>query len=171
MSFTVFLMRKNQNVQLLLSKTPDRSGQLKGQVMAEFALVVPLLLLLMCSVFDFSRMFFVQINLQDAVDEASRFASTGNTLPNPKGGQLSRVDSIIQTVQRAAWPGANLTNIQISSLQGGKGSPGGPGDTVTISLTTNLKLMTPIVAQFFPGGTYTFTSSSTFKNEPFPPNS
>ncbi len=146
--------------------------KLKGQTAAEFILVLPAFLLLMCALLDFSRMFFVQINLQDAVDQAGRFASTGNHLPNPNspGTYLSRVQSIIDIAEQAAWPGVSLTNIQISSLQGGNGSAGGPGDTVTISLTTNLKLMTPIVAQFFPNGTYTFTSSTTFKNEPFPAN-
>jgi hypothetical protein len=63
----------------------------------------------------------------------------------------------------------NITNIQISSVQGGAGSTGGPGDTVTISLTTTLQLMTPIVSQFFPNRSYTFVSSVTFKNEPFSP--
>lgn len=52
---------------------------------------------------------------------------------------------------------------------GGTGSAGGPGDTLIISLTTNLKLMTPIVAQYFKNGTYTFTVAVSFKNEPFPP--
>jgi hypothetical protein len=71
-------------------------------------------------------------------------------------------------VQQAAI-GANVTNVQVSSLAGGAGSAGGPGDTVTVSLTTNLALLTPMVASFFPNGTYTFISSATFKNEPFSP--
>lgn len=40
---------------------------------------------------------------------------------------------------------------------------------MTISLTTHLQLMTPIIAQFFENGIYTFTVSVSFKNEPFPP--
>jgi hypothetical protein len=78
------------------------------------------------------------------------------------------VNSIIAALQQATF-GQQVTNIQISSLLGGNGSAGGPGDTVTVSVTSNLKLMTPIVASGFPNGTYTFTSSVSFKNEPFPP--
>ena len=148
-----------------------RRALMAGQAMLEFAIVAPLFLFLIFAVIDYGRLFFVEINLQDAVQEAARFASTGDHLPDPKnsGQTLSRVASIIATAQAAAY-GASITNIQISSLQGGSGSAGGPGDVVTVSLTSNLKLMTPMVARFFPNGIYTFTSSATFKNEPFPPS-
>jgi Flp pilus assembly protein TadG len=138
--------------------------------MVEFILVAPLYFLLIFAVMDFGRMFFVQMNVQQAVQEAARYASTGNHLPDPNnpGQNLSRVNSIIAEVQQAAI-GANVTNVQVSSLAGGAGSAGGPGDTVTVSLTTNLALLTPMVASFFPNGTYTFISSATFKNEPFSP--
>jgi Flp pilus assembly protein TadG len=136
--------------------------------MIEFILVAPLYFLLTFAVIDFGRMFFVQMNLQQAVQEAVRFASTGNHLsdPNNPGQNLSRINSIVQEVQQSAM-GASVTNVQISSLAGGAGSAGGPGDTVTVSITSSLKLMTPMVAKFFPNGAYTFTSSATFKNEPF----
>jgi Flp pilus assembly protein TadG len=149
---------------------PCRPRSLKGQTMVEFALVAPLFFFLIFALLDFGRMFFVQMNLQQAVQEAGRFASTGNHLPDPKkpGQNFSRVDSIIAAAKQEAW-GADIANIQISSLAGGSGSAGGPGDTVTVSLTSNLKLMTPFVGQFFPNGAYTFTSSATFRNEPFPP--
>ena len=138
--------------------------------MLEFALVAPMFFLLFFAVFDFSRLFYVEMTLQNAVREAGRYAITGNHLPDPKhsGQNLSRVNSIIQVAQQAAI-GLSVAGIQISSAGGGSGSAGGPGDTVTISLTTNLQLMTPIVAQFFKNGTFTFTVSVSFKNEPFPP--
>jgi len=146
-----------------------RARGLKGQTMLEFALVAPLFFFLIFGLIDYGRLFFVEMNLQNAVEEAGRFASTGNHLPDPNnpGQYLSRVNSIIATAQQAA-SGASITNIQISSVWGGSGSAGGPGDIVTVSLTSNLQLMTPMVARFFPNGAYTFTSSATFKNEPFP---
>jgi Flp pilus assembly protein TadG len=147
-------------------------GATRGQTFVEFAMVAPIFFLVIFAIFDFGRLFFVQMNLEQAVFEAGRFASTGNHVsdPNNPGQQLSRVASIIQVANQAATGlGANISNIQISSLNGGSGSAGGPGDTVTITLTANLPLMTPFVSRFFPGGVYTFTSSASFKNEPFPP--
>ena len=127
-------------------------------------------LLLFFAVFDFARLFYAEMTLQNAVREAGRYAVTGSHLPDPQhsGNNLSRVNSIIQVAQQAAL-GLSVSNIQISSAGGGNGSAGGPGDTVTITLTTDLQLMTPIVAHFFPHGEYTITVGVSLKNEPFPP--
>lgn len=148
---------------------PFGAGSNRGQAMLEYAIVVPIFFFLVCGVMDFSRMFFAQMTLQDAVLEAGRFASTGNHLANPNNAQqnLSRVASIDAIAQQYAV-GFDVSNIQVSSLNGGAGSAGGPGDTVTVSLTTNLKLMTPMIGRLFPNGAYTFTSTVSFKNEPFP---
>src|SRR5262249_22237637 len=101
------------------ARRAGRLGSMAGQTMLEFAIVAPLFLFLICGVIDYARLFFVEISVQDAVQEAARFASTGDHLPDPNnpGGTLSRVDSIIQTAQNAAF-GASITNIQISSVQG-----------------------------------------------------
>jgi Flp pilus assembly protein TadG len=147
-----------------------RARAIKGQAMVEFLLVAPLFFFLTFAVFDFGHLFLVVMEVENAVQEAGRFASTGNHLPDPKnpGQYLSRVNSIIATLQQATF-GTQIASTQISSLRGGQGSAGGPGDTVTVSVTTNLKLMTPIIARGFSNGMYTFTSSTSFKNEPFPP--
>src|SRR5271166_5552553 len=102
---------------------------------------------------DFARLFYVEVTLQNAIRQAGRYAITGNHLPDPKhkGQNLSRVNSIIQIAQNAAQ-GLDISAIQVSSLNGGAGSAGGPGDTVTISLTTDLKFMTAFVGQFFKDG-------------------
>jgi TadE-like protein len=156
----------------LLKRT--RLGSSKGQTMAEFAIVAPIFFFLLFGVLDYGRAFFVQMNLQQAVQDAARFASTGSHLPDPNNPNqnLSRVQSIIATVQSEAVgvPGVDPQNLQISSVPGGNNNAGGPGDIVTISLTTNLPLMTPMIGLLFPGGDYTFTSSATFKNEPFDPS-
>ena len=161
---------------ILPTKWPaGRLASLRGQTMVEFAIVVPLFLWLIFAVADFGRLFFVQMNLQTALSEAGRFASTGNHLPDPNkpGQNLSRVSSIVAEAQNgsalARMMGATISNVLVSSTYGGSGSAGGPQDTITISLIASLKLITPLVANSFPGRTYTFTSSVTCKNEPFPP--
>src|SRR5271165_7608634 len=141
-----------------------------GTTLLEFALVLPMFVLLLFAVTDFARLFYVEMTLQNAVREDGRYAITGNHVPDPnhQGQTLSRVKSITQVAQQAAM-GLDVSSLQIISVNGGSGNAGGPGDTVTISLTTNLKLLTPIIAQFFKNGVYTFTVSVSFRNEPFPP--
>jgi len=146
-----------------------RSRSAEGQTLLEFALVIVAFMLLIFGVFDFGHLFFVKMNIQNAVQEAARFASTGNHLPDPNnpGNNLSRVDSIIATLQQSSL-GADITNIQISSLNGGKDSAGGPGDMMTIAVTASVPLLTPMIAALFPQGQCTFATSVTIKNEPFP---
>lgn len=142
----------------------------QGQSLVEFALILPMFCLLIFGFADMGRLFFVEMDLQNAVRQAGRYASTGNHLadPNNPGQNLSRVQSIINTATAAA-AGVQVTGIQINSLNGGANNAGGPGDTVTISIASTLTLMTPIVAHFFTNGQYNFTVSVSFKNEPFPP--
>ena len=155
---------------LLKQSARRKRASTEGTSLLEFALVVPMFFLLLFGLMDFARLFYVEITLQNAVRQAGRYAITGNHLPDPQhqGQNLSRVASITQVAQNAAQ-GLDVSAIQVSSLGGGAGSAGGPGDTVTISLTTNLKLMTAMIAQFFKNGTYTFTVSVSFRNEAFPP--
>ncbi len=150
----------------------SRSAAEEGQTIVEFALVFILFMFLVFGVFDFGHLFFVKMNVQNAVQEAARFASTGNHLPDPNnaGQDLSRVDSITSTLQHASL-GADITNVQISSVNGGTGSAGGPGDTMTITVTASTHLLTPLLSGLFPQGRYVFTSSVTIKNEPFPASS
>ena len=84
---------------------------MKGQTMLEFALVAPLFFFLVFALIDYGRLFFVEMDLQNAVEEAGRFASTGNHVPDPNnpGQYLSRVNSIIATAQQAA-SGASITS-------------------------------------------------------------
>jgi Flp pilus assembly protein TadG len=143
----------------------------------EFALVLPVFLLLLCGVIDFSNVFYNEMTMQNALRQAGRFATTGNTLadPNNPGQNLSRVASIIATAQQAA-AGLNMSanSINISSNgtggTGGAANAGGPGDIITISVTGGVPMLTPVIAPFFPpNGTYNYTVSVTFKNEPWKP--
>jgi len=135
----------------------------RGQSMVEFALVAPLFLLLVFGILDFGRLFFTQETLQHALREAGRFAVTG------QHSGTSRVASIIQVAQQAA-PGLDISNIQIVS-GGVTNYAGGPRETVIISLSTGLRLITPMIGRYFgPSQTYTCKVSVSFMNEPFDPS-
>lgn len=149
----------------------SKSRSEQGQSLVEFAFAFVMFAFLIFAIFDFGHLFFVEMDVQNAIQEAARYGSTGNHLADPKhpGNSLSRVTSIIDTLESDAM-GVQFSSIQVSSLNGGTGSGGGPGDMLTVSATVNMPLMTPLIAQLFPNGQYTFTSSITVKNEPFPPS-
>jgi Flp pilus assembly protein TadG len=159
---------------LPLKSGASRFGLSEGWTMVDFAMVAPLFLFLLFAVMDYGWLMFAQMNVQQAVQDGGRFASTGNHSTDSSGDTLTRIQSIINTIQNEiSVPGVNVQqNLQICSLSGGctgAGAAGGPGDTVTLKLTTSLPLMTPVISRLFSGGVYTFTSSTSFKNEPFNP--
>ena len=148
-----------------------RSRSEEGQSIVEFAATFLVFILLVFAVFDFGHLFFVEMDVQNAIQEAARYGSTGQHLPDPNnpGNNLSRVNSIISTLQSNST-GVQFSSISVSSAVGGSGSGGGPGDMMTVTATANMPLMTPLISRLFPNGQYTFTASITVKNEPFPPS-
>jgi Flp pilus assembly protein TadG len=147
-----------------------------GQSAVEFALIVPIFLLLVFGVMDFGRMLFVQENVQQAINLGARYASTGihQSGTNPQTNQpytrtTSIGDYILQQASVSTSMGATLAAVQISSVLGGVSNAGGPQDLETVSVTTTVPVMTPVISSFFPNRQFTFTSTATIKNEPFPP--
>ena len=141
--------------------------------MVEYALVLPVMALLIFGLIDFGRLFFTELTVQNALRIAGRYAVTGNHLPNPANPSqpISRAASIKQVAQQNAM-GIDVSGLVISSRTSGGAlsmGAGGPGDTIQLSLTYNLTLLTPLIGQFFQNGVYTFTVNTYFHNEPFPP--
>ncbi len=63
-----------------------RRDKPRGQAMVEFALVIPVFILLMVGLFDFGRVIWVNDTLSTAAREAARFAIVhGATAPCPVG--------------------------------------------------------------------------------------
>lgn len=149
----------------------------KGQTLIEVALVLMTFFVLAFALIDFSWLMFSLMNIQDAVREAGRYASTGNLIAGPNGSNLSRIASITQILDDAAV-GGNITNctVAVSSVSATTGattnnSAGGPNDTVTVTATCAIPLLTPGIGKWFPvGNAFKFSASSTFVNEPFSPN-
>ena len=151
----------------------------KGQILVEFALAAGVFLALLFAIIDLAYMFYVNLTMQHAVREGTRYAVTGQSTPGN-----DRMSSLIDTIKANSngLYDKNLHNPkdpQISVITPGQvtftnysgtptsGTPGGPGDIIEVSLTYTGALMTPVLKPFFPNGEYTFTVKSTMKNEPF----
>ena len=65
----------------------------------EFALTLPIFIILVIGIIEFGRYYFVQHTLQYATREGMRLALVGRTINNPSGTPMSREDSIITTIQ------------------------------------------------------------------------
>jgi Flp pilus assembly protein TadG len=154
--------------------TPNDSGQ----AMIEFVLAATVFFLLALGSMDFANLFYHQLTLQNAVRQAGRYAITGQCILGTGGScSMSRTQSVFQvleTTSNGMITGSNVSSVAtMTCTNNGGGCPtqaGGPGDTVTITLTYPYHLVTAPISHFFSGGVYTMTLSASFTNEPFPPS-
>jgi hypothetical protein len=145
----------------------------RGTNLVEAAFVLPLLLLLTFAIADFGGLFYAYLALESGVSQATRFSVTGQTLDDPShpGSSLSRTDSIKLAMRRAtptltiADDDFAFSHLPIGSSTWVAGT-GGPNEIERVQINYDWELMTPLVANFFPGGQLRLTVSSSMKNEP-----
>jgi Flp pilus assembly protein TadG len=150
----------------------------RGVTIVEFALVLPLLLVLIFSIIDFGLYFFVEHTLQFATREGVRLALVGRTLDDPNGNPLSREASIIKMINDHAALAVNPSALEISIYPVNPDytdptdwkitqDAGGPGSYMRVKTRYYYKFITPLVGALLPNGRILVQSQATYKNELF----
>jgi hypothetical protein len=130
-----------------------RRSHRRGQAMAEFALVLPLLLLLLVGAIDFGRVFMTWVSLNNATRVAANYAAA---YPDGPWGPGSEYDTVVR--RDAAGLGCALpaTLPAPSFAEGTK-----LGDDARVRLTCSFSLITPLAENVF-GGPVALGAASTF---------
>jgi Flp pilus assembly protein TadG len=123
---------------VLRRKLVRRFGSERGAAAVEFALVVPILLLLLFGIIEFGRVYNAQIELSGAAREGVRVMAIQNS------------PTAARAATRQGAPSLNpaLTDSQISILTNGPdpssclGAPGATNPTVTVTATYPLTFLT-----------------------------
>ncbi len=141
------------------------SRKKRGQSLAEFALVLPILLLIMFGIIDFGWMLFNYVALNNGLREGLRYASVGGYGTTPQYFQCDAIRNEIIT--RAGSSGIQPGNI---TIQYDMGDPNNmltnnlgscPSNTVVtlnngyrvvIDVNVTVHFLTPLVSAFAPGG-------------------
>ncbi len=136
-------------------RRPFRSGA-RGQSMVEFALVVPMVLVLLCAVVDMGRAYSAWVTTTNAAREGARLGITGAS----QAAVISRTQSTSGSY--------NDSNLSVTVTNAG----GAPGSSVVVNTSYSLALITPLVGmvRLLPGGTvipsrFTLTSSADMRIE------
>ena len=141
---------------------PTRPGGLglcrgeRGQALLEFALVVPILLLLLLGVVEFARAWNVYEILTDAAREGARQA----VVDNPAIGEGDVVNLIREAGGRAGIvidPG----NVQITGFHSGRGNT----TTVRIEFDHELQWIGPLLGVFLDDTNVTMVTEFAMRNE------
>ncbi|HEX9060397.1 MAG TPA: TadE family protein, partial [Clostridia bacterium] len=100
-----------------------------GQALVEFAVILPMLILLVMGIVQFGMMLGSYLSLQNAVREGARAGITGSTNDEIKG--------VIISTSPTLEPGKLIITITPS------GTLRTSGDTLTVKLTYNYNLTVP----------------------------
>jgi Flp pilus assembly protein TadG len=133
-----------------------RTGGESGQAMVEFALVLPLLLLLLLGVLDFAKSINYWNDQTHLASEAARFAVV-NDNPNTSGSLASWIKSQADTSELRG-------GVSVCIAAGaGASSPPAVGDPITATTTYTYSWL-PLIGRVV-GATTTINVSSTMRLE------
>jgi Flp pilus assembly protein TadG len=138
----------------------------RGQSTVEFALILPVLLLLGLIAVDFGRIYLGYINLQNMARIAANFAANnpnawipGNTIPATITKYQNQIIADAAATNCALNPSTPVDPTFTDAT--GNGKVRDLGDKVSVSLTCRFTVLTPIIANIV-GGTVNVSASSVF---------
>lgn len=117
------------------AKTPGR-GRPAGQSALEFALLVPLLMLIALGILDLGRVYFVAITIANAAREGARY---GIEHPGDTGGIQARVQG------EASGTGIDLSDSALTTIDRVCPSGCASGTPIRIEVTYNLQMIVPAI--------------------------
>ena len=133
----------------------DATRRQRGQALTEFALVAPILLLILLGLIDLSRFVFTANALNNSAREAARFASVAvrpaecasqsrsqcaTTIARSHAWGVPSSDlNVVVTCERAA-PNGTITSVAVTSCR--------TDDLLVVRTQLEFTLLTPVIAQF-----------------------
>ena len=125
----------------------------KGQSMVEFALVLPLLLLIVCGIIDFGWIFGNQLMADNAIREAARACAITSSLTQYELETLAE-----DTVSSRAGPLCSMCDVTVTVVK--HTSTG----QIDVSISCELPVLTPLTSTII-GPTYSLTAISVMRGE------
>ncbi len=135
-----------------------KKGREKGANLVEFALLAPLLILLLLGIVELGFKFSQFNELRHGVREGARYAAVSG--PDLNGGGVDGSDVRVAVCDAIDLPGVTLS----TSLAHASGGSGNRLDYATITVEATVTSLTgaPVITNFIPT---TLTNSATFRLE------
>lgn len=121
-----------------------REQSSRGTTAVEFAIVVPLLLLILLGLIDFGRLLFVQVSLNAASREGARASSLYQPTSGQQSTVLGRIDQVVQDSSPGTARLSALGDASIAVNASGLCSPTAQDEMTTVSLTVPFNWITPV---------------------------
>ena len=140
-----------------------------GQALVEFALVLPLVLVLVISVFEFARAWNIHQVITDAAREGARIAVVGSANDKDAATIQGEIEASVENALALAAVDPDDATITYNNLAAGRGEPATVGIAVPYSFLFLGPLM-DLIGDFAGGGngfdsTILLQTSFTMRNE------
>jgi hypothetical protein len=143
----------------MTSRIPSRGdgrARPRGQTVVEFALVLPVLILLLLFAIDFGRIFLGWVSLNNAARVGANYAAL-----HPDGWNSGSGPAEYDTLMADNLGAINCTPNPNPAADPVFGATKEPGELVRVDLNCDFQVMTPIIGAVV-GGTITVSSSASF---------
>jgi len=118
--------------------------------MVELALVLPILLILLCGIVDFGWIFGNRLLANSAAREAARYTAI-HYYDSSADDDRAAAEAIVTA--RASILESPVVQITVS------------GEAVTVTVSSRVEVLTPLISPFFEDGEYTVTAECTMRLE------
>lgn len=133
----------------------QKSKNESGQAVVEFAIVLPLLLLIICAIIDFGWLFYNQLSLENCTREAARYGAVNAA----NSDCTTLINNKINATAIKSLKESMTVVITFSS-------PQTPCDgDITVTITSRIKILTPVLGVFYDNQEKEITCSVTMKAE------
>lgn len=154
-------------IKRLLRRRRERS---LGQSLVEFAIVLPVFLVIVSAAVDLGRMAYGRITIANVAREASFQAA--QTPTSYLAGQACNTSTNLVICRGILESKGSVVTVDPAdiTMTCSPSCTGAMGNTVTVKATGTFNLLTPVMATFFGGTTVTFSSSATNQINALPPS-
>lgn len=122
-------------------------GRERGQSLVEFALVLPIVLLMIFGLIEFGRVISAVLTTNHCAHELARYAVTGRTVAEVQAYALDPANPVCPPIDLDA-PGAQFS-VQVSHPAWAAND-----QLVEVIVIVEVPLVVPVIRDLFPGGTF-----------------
>jgi hypothetical protein len=124
-----------------------RDAPRRGQSLVEFALVLPVLVILLLGLLDLGRLFYAYVGVTGAAGEGAAHGARIARDPDMDHGQL-----LIEVEARTIEASDGLVQIEEGTVEVAPDEITESSDSITVTLTYDFELITPLVRRIVSGG-------------------
>ena len=139
----------------------------EGQDIVEFALVLPILMIVLFGIIDFGWIFYSTAMVGNAAREGARFAVMNYEGSVSTPGDLTTLTNQVELNVQTSLPTYLKNSFSALDVQVDEGITASSADPcINVTVKSNIKLFTPVVSTITGSTTYTITRKVTMKKLP-----